>query len=137
MAKPEWGTKRTCRSCGARFYDLKRDPIACPICEAEHAGDRPAKPRRAPAPAAKAPAPPAPAGIIEGADDAPVATQAMKEVAAAADSDIEGTDAANEADIIVDGDGDGDDLMEHDIKLDDDDDAMADVDESVDEKEII
>ncbi len=29
------GTKRTCQntSCGARFYDLTRDPIACPICD--------------------------------------------------------------------------------------------------------
>jgi uncharacterized protein (TIGR02300 family) len=28
------GTKRTCQNeeCGARFYDLNRDPIACPIC---------------------------------------------------------------------------------------------------------
>lgn len=28
------GTKRTCQSdeCGARFYDLNRTPIACPIC---------------------------------------------------------------------------------------------------------
>ncbi len=28
------GTKRTCQSseCGARFYDLQRDPISCPIC---------------------------------------------------------------------------------------------------------
>ena len=28
------GTKRTCQSdeCGARFYDLSRDPIACPVC---------------------------------------------------------------------------------------------------------
>ena len=28
------GTKRTCQSneCGARFYDLHRDPIICPIC---------------------------------------------------------------------------------------------------------
>ncbi len=35
MAKPEWGTKRQCLSCGARFYDLGRDPIACPKCETE------------------------------------------------------------------------------------------------------
>ena len=29
------GTKRTCQSaqCGARFYDLNRDPIICPICD--------------------------------------------------------------------------------------------------------
>lgn len=28
------GTKRTCQSneCGARFYDLNRNPIVCPIC---------------------------------------------------------------------------------------------------------
>lgn len=30
----ERGTKRTCQSssCGARFYDLNRDPITCPMC---------------------------------------------------------------------------------------------------------
>ncbi len=32
MAKPEWGFKRLCQGCGARFYDLKRDPIVCPHC---------------------------------------------------------------------------------------------------------
>ncbi|MCH2395574.1 MULTISPECIES: TIGR02300 family protein [Oceanibaculum] len=32
MVKPEWGVKRTCHSCGAKFYDLKRDPIVCPKC---------------------------------------------------------------------------------------------------------
>ncbi len=29
------GTKRTCGSCGDRFYDLNRDPIICPMCETE------------------------------------------------------------------------------------------------------
>ncbi len=33
MAKPEWGFKRTCLSCGAKFYDMKKDPIVCPKCE--------------------------------------------------------------------------------------------------------
>jgi uncharacterized protein (TIGR02300 family) len=32
VAKPEWGTKRLCTSCGARFYDLSRQPIECPKC---------------------------------------------------------------------------------------------------------
>jgi uncharacterized protein (TIGR02300 family) len=36
MAKAEWGLKRTCQSCGARFYDLQRSPITCPKCEAEY-----------------------------------------------------------------------------------------------------
>ncbi len=32
------GTKRTCQNqeCGSRFYDLNRDPIACPICDAAY-----------------------------------------------------------------------------------------------------
>ncbi len=34
-SKAARGTKRTCQSCGARFYDLNRDPIICPICGAE------------------------------------------------------------------------------------------------------
>lgn len=32
MVKLEWGVKRTCQSCGSRFYDLQRSPITCPKC---------------------------------------------------------------------------------------------------------
>ncbi|NIX76027.1 TIGR02300 family protein [Microvirga terricola] len=32
MAKPELGLKRQCMSCGAKFYDLNRDPATCPKC---------------------------------------------------------------------------------------------------------
>ena len=32
MAKPELGAKRTCQACGAKYYDLMRDPIVCPKC---------------------------------------------------------------------------------------------------------
>ncbi|WP_420547756.1 TIGR02300 family protein [Curvivirga sp.] len=35
MAKPEWGMKRGCLNCGAKFYDLQKDPIVCPKCETE------------------------------------------------------------------------------------------------------
>jgi uncharacterized protein (TIGR02300 family) len=34
MSKPARGTKRVCPSCGARFYDLNRTPITCPVCQA-------------------------------------------------------------------------------------------------------
>ncbi len=34
MATPDWGEKRECQECQARFYDLKRDPIMCPKCDA-------------------------------------------------------------------------------------------------------
>lgn len=32
------GTKRTCQSsdCGARFYDLGREPIICPVCSEKY-----------------------------------------------------------------------------------------------------
>lgn len=33
MAKPELGSKRTCQACGAKYYDLMRDPIVCPKCD--------------------------------------------------------------------------------------------------------
>jgi uncharacterized protein (TIGR02300 family) len=32
VAKPELGTKRLCANCGAKFYDLSKDPIVCPKC---------------------------------------------------------------------------------------------------------
>lgn len=32
MAKPGLGTKRLCPHCGAKFYDLAKDPIVCPKC---------------------------------------------------------------------------------------------------------
>ena len=28
----ELGSKRQCESCGAKFFDLNRDPITCPKC---------------------------------------------------------------------------------------------------------
>ena len=34
MAKPELGSKRQCQNCGAKFFDLNRDPILCPKCGA-------------------------------------------------------------------------------------------------------
>jgi len=35
MAKPEWGKKRICPSCGTKYYDFKNSPIICPSCGAE------------------------------------------------------------------------------------------------------
>ena len=32
VAKPELGTKRQCQNCGAKFFDLNKDPIVCPKC---------------------------------------------------------------------------------------------------------
>lgn len=35
MPKDEWGVKRVCPSCQERFYDLQKDPLHCPNCDAE------------------------------------------------------------------------------------------------------
>lgn len=35
------GTKRVCHSCSSKFYDLNRDPAACPICGAEYKAEEP------------------------------------------------------------------------------------------------
>lgn len=65
MVKAELGTKRTCPSCAARFYDLLKNPIVCPKCNANFVaasilpskGDMPAM---APAPKPR---------VVEAADD--------------------------------------------------------------------
>ena len=36
MAKAELGSKRLCANCGAKFYDLNKDPIHCPKCGTVH-----------------------------------------------------------------------------------------------------
>jgi uncharacterized protein (TIGR02300 family) len=32
VAKPELGNKHQCQHCGARFFDLNKNPIVCPKC---------------------------------------------------------------------------------------------------------
>jgi uncharacterized protein (TIGR02300 family) len=36
VAKAELGTKRLCANCGAKFYDLSKNPIHCPKCGTVH-----------------------------------------------------------------------------------------------------
>ncbi len=68
MPKAEWGVKRTCITCHARFYDLARDPIVCPKCGAELDITVLLKPKRA-KPAAKAAAVKVVAKDIDLVDD--------------------------------------------------------------------
>ena len=46
MSKPARGSKRVCPSCGARFYDLSRTPIVCPVCQSVYQVTPPAPSRR-------------------------------------------------------------------------------------------
>lgn len=46
MVKPEWGRKRHCPACGAKFYDLRRSPIVCPSCGANYEQEAVSRPSR-------------------------------------------------------------------------------------------
>ena len=65
MAKAEWGTKHTCSSCSAKFYDMQRAELICPKCGQKNQPQVVFKQRRAseavkdPKPAAKVAAAPA------------------------------------------------------------------------------
>jgi uncharacterized protein (TIGR02300 family) len=56
MARPDWGTKHSCRNCGAKYYDLNRSPIVCPKCGTAFNPDALLRSRRS-RPSAPAPAP--------------------------------------------------------------------------------
>ncbi len=72
MAKPEWGVKRVCQSCAAKFYDLNRSPITCPKCAASFDPEALLKSRRSrPAPAAKAAKPDAAVSTDSSAQRSP------------------------------------------------------------------
>jgi uncharacterized protein (TIGR02300 family) len=66
VAKPEWGTKRTCLSCGAKFYDLMRSPILCPACGAEFDVEAAGRARRARSVGRPGPAEPQVVAPVEG-----------------------------------------------------------------------
>ena len=67
VAKSEWGTKRSCPSCGARFYDLRRSPVQCPKCDTKFDPDQGQRSRRPNAPPPKI-SPEATSGQVNGAD---------------------------------------------------------------------
>lgn len=72
VVDPALGTKRTCPNCAARFYDLGKDPIECPACEATFIAE-PILPSKqdqpAPEAAEAAPAPAAASATSEPAKD--------------------------------------------------------------------
>jgi uncharacterized protein (TIGR02300 family) len=79
VAKPEWGSKRICQSCGARFYDLRRSPIECPKCGTIFDPEALIKARRPRAAAVAAPVvAPVAAPEPEAAEEEAVATEAAE-----------------------------------------------------------
>jgi uncharacterized protein (TIGR02300 family) len=78
--KQDRGTKRTCQNgeCGARFYDLGRSPITCPICGASYVIASSPTPVSAVVPEEKAPRKPKKEELVPAA---PEETEAADELA--------------------------------------------------------
>ncbi len=73
MAKNEWGSKRLCQGCGARFYDLRHEPIVCPKCGVTYQIELEVRSRRQRAPAAEKPKKRVVEPVLEEVADVPVA----------------------------------------------------------------
>jgi uncharacterized protein (TIGR02300 family) len=115
VVKASWGTKRTCQSCAARFYDLNKGPIKCPKCGREHDREDFVKVRRGRGAATAAAAAAATAAAAAAAKAA--AKKKSDEAALAGDElpDAEGEEAM-EADDLAD---DAEDL-EVEVEVEDD-----------------
>ncbi|MEE8455691.1 MAG: FYDLN acid domain-containing protein [Limibaculum sp.] len=134
MPKTEWGVKRTCLGCGARFYDLMRDPIVCPKCDAELDITVAQKPRRAkPAAAAKAAAKAAVKKTDDLIDDADIDADADADADRTSDDTVLETDDDDGDVIVAKGTGNDEDSESIDENVlldgtDDNDDNDADED---------
>ena len=117
MVKANWGTKRTCQSCSARFYDLNKGPIKCPKCGREHDREDFVKVRRGRGAAAAATAAAAAAATAAAAKLA--AKKKSDEAALAGDEipDVEGDEALEEADELAD---DAEDIEVEGVEVEDD-----------------
>jgi uncharacterized protein (TIGR02300 family) len=119
VAKPEWGTKRICLNCGARFYDMNRDPITCPTCSTTIDPVVQSRPRRTRA----APKLAAAAAVVEVVR--PVVVEPDDEVEAEVEVDDDEVVVAAEDDEEEEAEEDGESAIEDVSELGDDD--MADV----------
>src|SRR5213079_870187 len=111
VAKPEWGSKRICPSCGARYYDLLREPVICPKCATPFDAEAFLKSRRT------RPAPPVEKELEPvGADEIDAEVETEEEAEAAEEEEDE-------------------ELLEDASELGEDEDDMAEVIENVEEEE--
>ena len=119
MSKEKLGLKRLCESCGAKFYDLQRDPITCPKCEAVYIV------------ATKAPSAPSKASN-QVAEDAPELADGEKDKES--DEDDLSDDNTVSFDELID-DEDKDDSESDDADMDDfeDPDFDDDIDDDIDD----
>ena len=110
MAKPEWGIKRICQSCGTLYYDLRKTPIVCPKCGAEFDPEAVLKSRRARPIAVEEPKPRRPkAGDGEDAEEEAGEDEDGEEDSDAEDEEEKDEEGADDGPPVLTGDGDEDD----------------------------
>ena len=119
MAKAELGLKRTCLSCGMRFYDFKRTPIICPGCQTEFDPEAVIRSRR---------------GRSAPKESPKAAKQAEKPVM---DDAVEVDEDKDEAETETEETGEGMEFGEADINVNDDDSAGLISNDLDEEEEII
>ena len=93
MAKPELGTKRLCAGCGAKFYDLSKDPIVCHKCSTVFVVAPSARPRpdavRAPVAEEEVAAPEIAEAEFVSLEEADKETEGAKPATLEGDEDVE------------------------------------------------
>lgn len=118
LAKPEWGTKRICPSCGTRYYDLLRESVICPKCSTPYDPEAFLKARRS-----------RPVAPVEK-EVAPIDTDA--------DIDAEEVEVVEDEEAVplVEGEEEEEEeLIEDASELGEDEDDMAEVIDNVEEEE--
>lgn len=121
VAKPEWGSKRICPSCGTRYYDLLREPVICPKCATPFDAEAFLRSRRT-----------RPAPVVEkelepvGADEIDAEVETEEAEAAEEEEEAVPLEEAEEED---------EELLEDASELGEDEDDMAEVIENVEEEE--
>jgi uncharacterized protein (TIGR02300 family) len=126
VAKPEWGSKRICPSCGARYYDLLREPVICPKCATPFDAEAFLKSRRS------RPAPPVEKELEPvGADE--IDAEVETEEAEAPEEEEE--EEEEEAVPLEEAEEEDEELLEDASELGEDEDDMAEVIENVEEEE--
>lgn len=123
MTKPELGVKRDCPNCGARFYDLNKEPAHCPKCDHEFIPEALLKPRRQ---------------RVEEGEEETTGKPAAETSLEAAEKERKGPESKRKPALDEDGadaDDDAEDLSDiEDIDIDiDDDDTLLEDDEDDDD----
>jgi len=123
VAKPEWGTKRICPSCGTRYYDLLREPVVCPKCCTPYVPEAFLKSRRA------RPVPPVEKELE------PVGAEELDTGLETEEADVVEEEEEAEAVPLEEAEEEDEELLEDASELGEDEDDMAEVIENVEEEE--